>query len=325
MAAIPRILRRRGQTVYTSVSALLRVFPGETATPVVGDPTVTAWCATAVADEALDRFQMSRADRLDELVAVLGRVPATITRGLESARRLDRWPSARFSESAARLTGQAAATGAHIGLALAVERAAGRRPRAAARDRVVERVAAERSRYRGALHVARRTARAGDVERLGQLLDETVRHVHGDLATLCGDAAAAAHPDHPRHASLGLQASALGRRYVMLVAALLLLQWRLHNRYTASATRRIASSRLRLRRDVPRLGSARRDLAGLAFGTRVRVFGRARSVVFEERPRRPFSTVTLESVDCTLIALLATSPVDPHNTGSTSGLTASAD
>jgi hypothetical protein len=266
------------------------------------DPAVAAWCASAGAAAALARFQAPRADRLDDLVAALGQVPGPITRALAIARRRERWPAKRYSERTARLAGHAVAVGGHLAVALAVRRANDRRPRVSTRDRTAARVAAEWSLYRDTLLAARRYAEAGEVEHLGQLVGALVGHLHGDLATLCGDAAAASRANHPRHASLGLQASALGRRSVMLATAGLLLQWRLHNRHTASATRRIAASRTSLRRDLPRLGSARRDLTGAAPGTRARLFGRASAVTFEERPNRPRSTVTLQDAACTLVA-----------------------
>ncbi len=95
--------------------------------------------------------------------------------------------------------------------------------------------------------------------------------------------------------NVGLRASRLARRYCMLLAACQLLHWRLTNKRTINSSKKIASEREKILRQTRFDRSSRQSFSKSQLNKTIQLFGEFSEIKFIERPRKPYTLVTLDN------------------------------
>jgi hypothetical protein len=111
----------------------------------------------------------------------------------------------------------------------------------------------------------------------------------------------AAQGDRRTAADVGLRASVLARRHALLAAGCVLVDARVRTPRGAAAVRRAAEGARRASRTAMRVPAARRRVSGLDDGTRIAFTGRVARVIWFDRPRKPYTRITLGGVAAPLL------------------------
>jgi hypothetical protein len=229
--------------------------------------------------------------RRQAFARLLDRVPGLTANILRSVPREARHA---YPDALARMLARAVASAIHLGLATRY-RAPGR-GKATARALVAadRRCRAVERDYRRLLAAIQQRTVQGDGDGLRAALEEIGRLLSRNLAPLAVTVARLASSTVPGAQRLTVRFAGLARRFAMLGAALVMLDWRLRQDGPAeTATRRAARTRRQLARDLPSPAQWRAQVIRPRSGQRVVLIGRVRRVAFYLRGQKPYSDVIL--------------------------------
>jgi hypothetical protein len=293
----------RGGRVYVSVAELVEYFgPDELLRLPPGSLTTTRLMELSragflAADQAERRLygRSAGGEGLEELLDVLGSVPDVLALILPPSEA----PSSYTAQIATRLA-RSAAAGVHMRLHRAFDdglRAGSGRADAsliAALDQ------AERE-HRVLLVRLRGAAQRSNAPAVDAVAASAASTAHGAVAETCLRAGRASRSQGTRAAEVGLRASVLARRQALLVAASVLVGWRVRQPRLRGPTATAAGRARQLERFTLRVPGARRTVSTSDVGARLTLVGRATRVEWVERPTDPYSFVELEGTDARLV------------------------
>jgi hypothetical protein len=255
----------------------------------------------SAATRAVGVFYHRRAGDLDALLDVLDDGPKALRRMLPDSWASGGGPKLPYSEVRAESIARSIAVGVHLRLHRSFDRGLGSESGRGPTRSLTERITEEERRYRAFLRRSRQEAAGSEPGGLLDMLGELTDRAQGLLGFLAERAAMASAAEDREGGKLGLRVSALGRRYAMLAAALVMLDWRYRNPRTAWSTARIALSRERLARPAVVFPLTAHTLAGREPGTQRAVFARIANVDWIDRPRKPYSSADMKGVTGSLV------------------------
>lgn len=248
--------------------------------------------ASTAATEVVRGVYEGHSTDVRTLSSILRQVPEVLADVLSTEGIPDTRFETAYPREVAMAVARAVATGVHVRTHEAYDSGLDG-PAIPSTSVLAARVDDEERRYDEYLGRSRLAARQGDVAEMLELLAAVVERAHVSLPVVCSRTARASIAADHRGTELGVRVSVLCRRYAMLAAALVVLDWRLRRPRTHRTTGDIAASRTRRARRYLRLTVARRALVGTPSGTRMDLLGRVTDVRWIDRPEKPYSAATL--------------------------------
>ena len=237
-------------------------------------------------------FAKGQAARRDAFAEILSTVPGRL---FSTIARVPSEAKYAYPEIVARRLARNLASAIHLALADAVRPHAGLRPAIAGRA-LARTVARLEGSYHGLLAKSRRRVADGGRAELLELVQDALPDILGDARKVAAPLARAVMRGGTKADTLSVQFAAVARRLAMLGAALVLVEWRL--RQTGATVRAVTRGAREAHQAFRRVraSDSRRSLTGLRVGAQVTIRGRTGTVHFVNRPRKPFSTLTVGQI-----------------------------